>query len=427
MIRGNALSEGERQRPILDLVRLQSFPLQSTTRELQLEPLESPRIVRSTHAFDRIKPVKVTFLNQPAARLFAGPTIVLALLLNAMPADAQASAAPQSSEAARQTSPTVPALPPALQPTAQPQSSAAPQSVPSPPRAQTPESATPSSNEPITTIKIQANEVNLIFTVTDKKGRFITGLKRENFGLLDDGRPPVAVLTFTQQTNLPLRVGIMLDTSSSIRQRFQFEQDAAIEFLRQILHSGDRALVEGFDIQIDVAQGFTNDVALLNQGIRKLRPGGGTALFDALYKTCHDQMLPLREEGAVRRVLILVSDGDDNYSRVQESEAIKMCQRAETIVYAISTNISPSKDKGDEVLRVISEATGGQAFYPIRIEDVATGFHKIEEELRSQYSLIYRPAAFKNDGSFRTINLQAFDPRYKVRVHTGYFAPRPPE
>jgi VWFA-related protein len=305
----------------------------------------------------------------------------------------------------------VPPLPPVSQPTTQ----------------QTPDFATVPSGGPVTTIKVQANEVNLIFTVTDKKGRFITGLKRENFGLLDDGLPPVTVLNFTQETNLPLRVGIMLDTSSSIRQRFQFEQDSAIEFLRQILHRGDLALVEGFDIQTHVSQGFTNDVTLLNQAIRKLRPGGGTALFDALYKTCHDQMLPLREEGAVRRILILVSDGDDNYSHSQVSDAIKMCQRAETIVYTISTNISPSKSRGDEVLRVISGATGGQAFYPVRIEDVANGFHRIEEELRSQYSLIYRPAAFKNDGSFRTINLQAFDRRYKVRVHTGYFAPRPAE
>jgi len=371
--------------------------------------------------------VKVTFRNGPASRLLATSTTILTLLLSAIPADAQTSATPQTTIAARQTSLTVPVLPPASQSTIQPQSGAAPQSVPTPPQAQIPDSATPSPGGPVTTIKVQANEVNLIFTVTDKKGRFITGLKRENFGLLDDGHPPVAVLTFTQQTNLPLRVGIMLDTSSSIRQRFQFEQDSAIQFLRQVLHRGDLAFVEGFDIQIDVSQGFTNDVPLLDQGIRKLRPGGGTAFFDALYRTCHDQMLPLREEGAVRRVLIVVSDGDDNYSRFQESDAIKMCQRAETIVYGISTNISPSKSRGDEVLRVISEATGGQAFYPVRIEDVATGFHKIEEELRSQYSLIYRPAAFKNDGSFRTINLQAFDRRYKVRVHTGYFAPRPPD
>jgi VWFA-related protein len=285
----------------------------------------------------------------------------------------------------------------------------------------------PNQEQPTETIKVQVNEVNLIFTVTDKKGKFITGLKRENFGLLDDGRPPLAVVQFTQQTNLPLRVGIMLDTSSSIRQRFQFEQDSAIAFLLQVLHLNDRAFVEGFDIQTDLAQDFTNNADLLNEGIRKLRPGGGTALFDALYKTCKDQMLTLRETGAVRRAIILVSDGDDNYSRVQESDAIKMCQRADTIVYSISTNISPSKDKGDDVLKAISEATGGQAFYPIKLEDVALGFRNIEEELRSQYHLVYRPADLKMDGSFRTIYLQATDQRYHVRAQKGYFAPRPPQ
>jgi VWFA-related protein len=339
------------------------------------------------------------------------------------------SASPQTPTA--QTPAATAAQPPAEQTTA-PQTSGTQTGTPK----QTPAPATPAPqqpgeqpvnnpDQPTETIKVQVNEVNLIFTVTDKKGKFITGLKRENFGLLDDGRPPLAVLRFTQQTNLPLRVGIMLDTSSSIRQRFQFEQDSAVEFLLQILHRDDRAFVEGFDIQTDLAQDFTNNVDLLNQGIRKLRPGGGTALFDALYKTCKDQMLPLQETGAVRRALILVSDGDDNYSRVQESDAIKMCQRADTIVYTISTNISPSKDKGDDVLRQISEATGGMPFYPIKLEDVAIGFRNIQEELRSQYHLVYRPADLKMDGAFRTIYLQATDPRYHVRAQKGYFAPRP--
>jgi VWFA-related protein len=321
------------------------------------------------------------------------------------------------------------ATPPTASAAAAPQTSTTPQQSPTPkttpPTA--PQGQSASQEEPITTIQVQVNEVNLIFTVTDKKGRFITGLQRQNFGLLDDGRPPEAVLGFTQQTNLPLRVGIMLDTSSSIRQRFQFEQDSAIEFLLQVLHLNDKAFVEGFDISTDVAQGFTNNVDLLNQGIRKLRPGGGTALYDSLYKTCRDEMLDLPEPGSVRRALILVSDGDDNYSRAQESDAIKMCQRANTIVYAISTNVSPSRDKGDDVLKAISEATGGQAFYPTKIEDVAIGFRNIEQELRSQYSLVYRPADFRQDGSFRTIYLQALDPRYHVRAQKGYFAPKPPQ
>ena len=342
----------------------------------------------------------------------------LVLLLSAVAAQAQG------------TSIAPPAAPASALPSA-PSSTLTTQQPSQAPQQATPQQATPQQQQPansedlVPTIKVQANEVNLIFTVTDKKGRFVPNLKQDNFGLLDDGRPPVRVSRFSLASNLPLRVGIMLDTSSSIRQRFQFEQDSAIEFLLQVLHLNDRAFVEGFDIQTDVAQGFTNNVDLLNQGVRKLRPGGGTALFDALYKTCHDQMLTLRDTVAVRRALILVSDGDDNYSRALQSDAIKECQRAETIVYAISTNVSPSKDKGDDVLNQIAQATGGQAFYPIRIEDVATGFHNIEEELRSQYSLIYTPAGFKNDGSFRTIYLQAHDPRFQVRAKKGYFAPRP--
>jgi VWFA-related protein len=252
----------------------------------------------------------------------------------------------------------------------------------------------------------------------------VTGLNQANFGLLDNRMDPEKVLGFFQQTNLPLRVGIMLDTSSSIRGRFAFEQDSAIAFLLQVLHRNDRSFVEGFDVETDVAQSFTNNIDLLSQGIHKLRPGGGTALFDALYSTCKDQMLTLKETGAVRKAIILVSDGDDNYSHALESDAIKECQRAETIVYAISTNVSPSKDKGDDVLKAIADATGGRAFYPTRIEDVATGFTNIEEELRSQYLLEYIPADFKQDGSFRTIYLHALDERYHVRTHTGYFAPK---
>jgi VWFA-related protein len=285
----------------------------------------------------------------------------------------------------------------------------------------------PQSDAKIPGITVFSREVDLIFTVTDHKGAFVTGLQQQNFGLLDDGRPPQRVISFKQQTNLPLRVGIMMDTSSSIRQRFQFEQQAATDFLLQVMHPADRAFIEGFDVQTDVAQDFTNRIDLLDTGIRRLRPGGGTALFDSLYKTCRDQMLTLRQDISVRKAIVLVSDGDDDYSRALESDAIKMCQRAETIVYTISTNTGPSKDKGDDVLQQIADATGGQAFFPTRIDDVAIGFHNIEVELRSQYSLVYIPANFKQDGSFRSIYLQSLDSRYNVRAKKGYFAPKAPD
>ena len=305
----------------------------------------------------------------------------------------------------------------------------APPTLP-PAQQQTPQQTQPAQTnepgqEPTFTFKTGVNLVDLVFTVTDKRGRFITGLKRSDFGLLDDGRPPASVVSFTQQTNLPLRIGIMLDTSSSIRTRFKFEQDSALDFFLQVLHPGDRAFVEGFDITTDLTQDYTNNIDALNQGIRKLRPGGGTALFDSLYHTCQQQMLSLKEDTPVRKAIILVSDGDDNYSRALESDAIKMCQRAETIVYSISTDTSPTRGKGSDVLQTISDATGGRTFFPEKLEDVALGFKDIEEELRSQYSLEYTPSDFKQDGSFRTIYLQSTNPKYHVRARTGYFAPRP--
>jgi VWFA-related protein len=295
------------------------------------------------------------------------------------------------------------------------------------PADQTSPGLQPRDEPPTETLHLFSREVDLIFTVTDHKGQFVTGLNQQDFGLLDDGRPPQRVVSFKQQTNLPLRVGVMLDTSTSIRQRFQFEQEAATDFLMQVLRPEDRAFVEGFDVQTELSQDFTDRIDLLDTGIRKLRPGGGTALFDSLYKTCRDQMLTLQQTNAVRKAIVLVSDGDDDYSRAYESDAIKECQRAETIVYTISTNYGPSKDKGDDVLKAISEATGGQAFFPNSVEQLALGFRNIEQALRSQYSLVYVPADFKQDGSFRTIYLQAVSGTYSVRAKKGYFAPNPPQ
>jgi VWFA-related protein len=183
----------------------------------------------------------------------------------------------------------------------------------------------------------------------------------------------------------------------------------------------------GFDVTSYVTQNFTNDQDKLEAGITKLRPGGGTALYDAVYTACRDQLIkvPPSQQGSVRKALVLISDGDDNQSRAYPDDAIKMCQRAETIIYTISTNVSPSRDRGDDVLRKMAEATGGVPFFPKRIEDMTGSFHDIEEELRSQYSLAYRPADFKLDGAFRSIYLVALDRRYQVRAKKGYFAPPP--
>jgi VWFA-related protein len=277
-----------------------------------------------------------------------------------------------------------------------------------------------------TIIRLGVNEVNLIFTVTDRHGNFVSNLQQRDFALLDDQKAPARVNSFRQQINRPLRVGIVIDASTSIRTRFQFEQQSAIEFLLQILKAkSDRAFVMGFDSTPTVVQDWTNNIDALETGVNRLRPGGGTAMFDAVYTACRDKLLTERGREPARKAMVLISDGEDNQSRVYQDEAIKECQRAETIIYAISTNWTPSRGKGDDVLAKLASETGGQAFYPPSVEEMAVSFTSIEEELRSQYALTYTPADFKEDGSFRPIYLYCNDRRYKVRTRKGYFAPRP--
>lgn len=280
------------------------------------------------------------------------------------------------------------------------------------------------------TIQTNVNEVNLIFTVTDKHGRFIRNLQQQDFALLDDQRAPAQIYSFTQQTNLPLRVGILIDTSTSIRRRFHFEQQAAIGFLQRVIRpSTDLAFVMGFDTTSYLTQPYTSNEDDLQQGIEKLESGGGTALYDAVYKACRDHLLtvPNSPQYMVRKALILISDGDDNQSHAYPNDAIQMCQRAGAAIYAISTNTSPSRDRGDDVLKKMAVATGGRAFFPHRLEDMSNSFRNIEEELRSEYALAYRPADFRADGSFRTIYLVALDHDYVVHTRRGYFAPYTPK
>ena len=300
-----------------------------------------------------------------------------------------------------------------------------PQPAPGNPSPQQPAQPTPGEDEGTYTLKTNVNEVNLTFTVTDRHGHFINNLQQQDFALLDDRRAPAQVYNFTQQTNQPLRVGLVIDASTSIRARFKFEQQAATEFLLDILRPRtDRAFIMGFDVTSYVTQGFTNNPDLLETGLNRLRPGGGTALYDAVYKACRDQMLNgVPAQAQVRKALILLSDGDDNQSRAYLDDAIKMCQRAETTIYTISTNTSPTRERGDDVLNKMASATGGASFYPQRIEDIANEFHRVEEELRSQYSLAYKPADFRADGSFRTIYLTSLRGAYTVHARTGYFAP----
>ena len=274
-------------------------------------------------------------------------------------------------------------------------------------------------------IKKTVNEVNVVFTVTDKRGRFIKNLTQKDIKVLDDRKPVDAIRNFQSQTDLPLRVGLLVDASNSVRDRFKFEQEAAIEFLNQIVrHDRDLAFVLGFDTVPEITQDFTSDTGKLSNGVQLLKPGGGTALYDALYLACRDKLLKRADQTAVRRAVILLSDGEDNQSRVTRDEAVEMAQRAEVIVYGISTNVSGMVLKGDKVLQYIAEATGGRAFFPFKIQDVADAFSEIQDELRSQYAVAYKPPDFQMDGRYRSIEITAQnDKKLRVRARKGYYAP----
>jgi VWFA-related protein len=342
--------------------------------------------------------------------------------------------------AANNTQPTTPppASPPAAEASpaapANDSSTEQPESVsaqPAPPAAEpaaasaAAKASAPSSDESSVTIRKRVDEVNVIFTVTDKHGRYVKNLAKSDFRVLDDKQLQPQVVSFSSETNLPLRVGLLIDASNSVRDRFKFEQAAAIEFLNQIIRPDfDKAFTIGFDTTPEVTQDFTDNTEALSRGVRMLRPGGGTAMYDALYYACRDKLAKSRDTGSVRRAIILLTDGEDNQSHVTREEAIEMAQRAEVIVYTISTNITGMKSHGDKVLERIADATGGRAFFPFKVEDVADAFTQIQDELRSQYALSYRPTDFKRDGAFHSIEIVAEKHKdLHVRARRGYYAP----
>ncbi|MGH9528789.1 MAG: VWA domain-containing protein, partial [Terriglobales bacterium] len=241
----------------------------------------------------------------------------------------------------------------------------------------------------------------------------------------DDQQPARDVRSFRRETDLPLQVGLLVDASNSVRDRFKFEQQAAIEFLNETIRPKyDKAFVVGFDVTPEVTQDFTDDTDALSNGVRSLRPGGGTAMYDALYFACRDKLMKEPQTGPVRRAIILLSDGDDNQSHVTREEAVEMAERAEVIVYAISTNINGSGSRGDKVLQRIADATGGRAYFPFQITEVSNAFSAIQNELRSQYALAYTPVNLVPNGKFHSIEIIAQNRKgLHVRSRHGYYAP----
>lgn len=285
-----------------------------------------------------------------------------------------------------------------------------------------------SSDQPddsVLTIKKRVNEVNVVFIATDKHGRFVRNLNEDDFAILDDHKPPQAIVNFRSETDLPLELGLLIDTSGSVRTRFDFEQESAIGFLQQILRPHfDRAFVMGFNSHTTITQDFTDDDVLLRIGVHKLQNGGGTALYDAIYRACRTKLMKDDQDRPARRAIIVVSDGEDNQSEFSEAQAIEMAQRAEVIIYAISTDDSGLILRGDTVLQQLADATGGRAFFPFKMKDIKGSFAAIEDELRSQYVISYHPADFEADGRYRPIEITALKKDLQVRARKGYYAPK---
>lgn len=288
----------------------------------------------------------------------------------------------------------------------------------------------PASPEPTEytgiTITKRVDAVNVVFTVTDGKGRFINNLPQSSFQVLDNHKVPQTVEYFEQQTNLPLRVALLVDLSDSIRGRFKFEQDAASTFLKRVLRPDkDEAFVIGFDQHIHVIQDPTGDQKKLSHSIHKISPGGNTALHDAIIRASN-KLRAMSSGTVTRKAIILISDGIDTASKATLNEAIQATEHAEAIVYVISTNdLQQTKHpKGDEIMDLIARPTGGGILRGRDNADLKYAFGKIEQALRSQYAMGYHPADFHQDGSFRSIEITADQPAFKVQCRHGYFAPR---
>ena len=311
------------------------------------------------------------------------------------------------------------------------------QAAPPPPQQQ----AAPQSNQ---TFIREVNLVDVLFTVLNRRNKLVPDLEQGDFKVFDEGKPQ-DIRYFSKQSDLPLRVGMLLDTSNSIRDRIKFEQDASVSFLFSVLRRNkDQAFVMTFDDEPQILQQFTSDTGALRDQIMGTRAGGGTAIYDAIYQACSTQLNhPPRPAGdqpdVVRRVMILISDGEDNLSTHTRSEAIELAQRTSVVIYTISTSTqwvsldedNPNKTfdrkyhltEGDKILQDLAEETGGRAFFPYHVDDLDQSFQDIGDELRNQYSIAYQPANYVLDGRYHRIRVEVPDHKgYKVSARRGYYA-----
>ena len=294
-----------------------------------------------------------------------------------------------------------------------------------PEKAQT--SSTTSSTAPTTTttvIRVPVYYVDVPLTVTDRKNRLVIMMTKDDFNLFEDGKPQT-IEYFSRETDLAMRIGLLIDTSNSIRDRLRFEQQAATDFLTDTIRRGkDQAFVLGFDVEPQMVQDYTDNVEKLAAAIHSLQAGGVTCLYDAIFLACKEKLYFFPPpEPYLRKLMILISDGEDNHSEHTREEALAMAQRAGVTIFAISTNRSGAEERGDKVLKRLAHETGGQAYFPFEASDLAEDFRAIGRDLRTQFLINYRSSNAARDGTYRAISVVPVNRSLTVRAKTGYFAP----
>lgn len=283
-------------------------------------------------------------------------------------------------------------------------------------------SAIPGDNS-LPTLAVQVDEVALSFFVADRHHRWIADLAANELRLRDNGQPPESIRLFQNQSGAPLRLGVLVDISDSVRQSFKYERNAAATFISQMVDSSkDLAFVVGFNQRPTVAQDLTADAQALSTAIHKLDLGGATAIYDAINFACR-RLLQSGDSGFIRRVLVVVTDGDDNSSYIQPAQAIENAVRANVTIIVLHTDPDPdTSDPRYKVLERLANETGGQVLPAASKKEMAKAFAQLSLQIRNSYLLAYRPARFKRDGSYRKIQLKSTRRGVHIICRRGYYA-----
>jgi len=277
---------------------------------------------------------------------------------------------------------------------------------------------------PALTIEKTVDEVNLAFTVTDKKGRFVSDLQSHDFQLLDNHMEPQKLTYFEQRSDLPLHVAVLVDASASVAYRFKFEQDAAVSFLKKILRPGkDKVFVVTFNDAVNTVQEVTDRTDRLSKALRKVKPEGNTSLHEAIIYAS-ERLHGMGENQLTRRAIVLISDGVDTVNGSTLQQAEKAAARAEVMIFALSTNYSGDdpNGNGDGVLKELASTTGGTLLQAHEESQLASAFHSVEKALRNQYVVAYNPPAFQADGSYRTVEVIPRKQGLRTSCRKGYYA-----